>query len=70
MSDPRAIKALEYLDPVLEEMKSQIVSEVHRLITENELTPELALQKWHEFNSLHTLPKRVTRSVNRTRTAK
>ena len=66
----RAQKALEDLQPVLDKAQEKIISEVTRLIADNELSAELALQKWHELNALHTLPKKVSQAVNRSRHSK
>ncbi len=67
MAGAREVKAIETLQPTFDEMQDSIIKEVNRLITDNQLTQELALQKWYELNALHTVPKKVLRGANRSR---
>tara|TARA_R110000772_G_scaffold193986_2_gene304798 strand:- start:623 stop:829 length:207 start_codon:yes stop_codon:yes gene_type:complete len=67
MSDPRVVKALETIQPVLDQQGESVIKDICRLIADNELTPDLALNKCHELNAIHTLPKKVLRGGNRPR---
>jgi len=67
MSDGRTVKALEHLQPYLDREQESVMKELARLIADNKLTAELALQKCHELNALHTLPKKVLRGVSGSR---
>lgn len=65
--DGRAIKALEVLQPTMEKMEEQIISDVNRLIADGKLTPELALQKWYQLNAIRTLPRKAKSAVSANR---
>lgn len=54
----------------MDDLEAALITEVSRAIANNELTAEMALQKWYELYALRTLPKKIAREAKRQPLAK
>lgn len=64
-SHVQMLRALEILESKLDKAETDVVDEAVKLIGKNELTPELALQKWYEIAGLRRAPERLKREIRK-----
>lgn len=63
--NPLAIKALEIVQDELKAMEEIAIRKVLHAIVNGDLTPELAMQKWHEVYALRMVPMKLRRQGKR-----